>query len=55
MKKRPYLLHKSLPLPLLSKHHGPKVARRSDTRPQGLIMVKAEKNLVKCGIDMEVA
>jgi hypothetical protein len=52
MKKLLCLLQTSLQLS--SKHHGLKVARRSDTRPQGLIMVKAEKNLVKCGIGMEV-
>jgi len=39
---------------LRSKRRGPNQARKSDTRPPGQITAKAEKNLVKCGVDMGV-
>lgn len=39
---------------LRSRRHGLNQARRSDTRPPGRITVKAEKNLVKCGVDTGV-
>ena len=49
--------HPCLPLKyqlLRSKRRGPNQARKSDTRPPGQITAKAEKNLVKCGVDMGV-
>ena len=52
MKKLRYLPLKYQPL--RSKHHGLNQARKSGTRRPGLITAKAEKNLVKCGVDMGV-